>query len=175
MKIRQIQAISTSLLCVFIAFSTNANTNTPSTITPGGSMSQAQELIPTNATPGEQFLLANKKKKGVVTLADGLQYKIIKQGHGPKPTGFDTVAVHYKGTLIDGSEFDSSYKRGEPATFPVSGVIPGWTEALKLMPVGSTWMLYIPSALAYGEAGAPPSIGPNETLIFEVKLLEIKK
>jgi len=124
---------------------------------------------------GEVFLDKNKTKKGVVTLNDGLQYKIIKKGTGPKPTLQDTVTVHYLGHLVNGTEFDSSYKRGEPATFPVSGVIPGWTEALQLMPVGSTWELYIPASLAYGEQGAPPSIGPNETLIFKVQLLEIKK
>ena len=122
---------------------------------------------------GEAFLAANKTKPGVVTLSDGLQYKVIVAGKGPKPKDNDTVTVHYQGKLIDGSEFDSSYKRGEPATFPVLGVIPGWTEALKLMPVGSTWELYIPSSLAYGEQGAPPVIGPNQTLIFTVQLLKI--
>jgi FKBP-type peptidyl-prolyl cis-trans isomerase len=120
---------------------------------------------------GAIFLEENKKKPGVVTLADGLQYKIITQGKGPKPTGKSQVKVHYLGTLIDGTEFDSSYKRGEPITFPVNAVIPGWTEALQLMPVGSTWELYIPAKLAYGEFGAPPIIGPNETLIFRVNLI----
>jgi FKBP-type peptidyl-prolyl cis-trans isomerase FklB len=126
-----------------------------------------------NKSAGEEFLAANKLKPGVVTLPDGLQYKVIKEGTGPKPTGSDTVKVHYAGTLIDGTEFDSSYKRGQPATFPVNGVIPGWTEALKLMKVGSTWELYIPSSLAYGANGAPPIIGPNQTLIFKVELLDI--
>ncbi len=124
---------------------------------------------------GESFLLANKTKPGVVTLADGLQYKILTQGNGAKPTESDVVTVHYSGTLINGTEFDSSYKRGTPASFPVGGVIAGWSEALKLMPVGSTWMLYIPASLAYGEQGAPPSIGPNETLIFKVNLIAINK
>jgi len=124
---------------------------------------------------GAAFLAANARKPGVVTLPDGLQYKIITEGKGEKPTANDTVTVHYSGTLIDGKEFDSSYKRGEPATFPVSGVIAGWTEALQLMPAGSTWELYIPAKLAYGEQGAPPVIGPNETLIFKVELLSVKK
>jgi FKBP-type peptidyl-prolyl cis-trans isomerase FklB len=124
---------------------------------------------------GEAYLAANKKKPGVVTLPDGLQYKVITQGKGNFPGDSDTVTVDYSGTLIDGTEFDSSYKRGTPATFPVQGVIAGWTEALKLMRAGSTWMLYIPPALAYGSQGAPPSIGPNETLIFKVNLIDIKK
>lgn len=120
------------------------------------------------------FLVTNKSKPGVVTLPSGLQYKIITAGTGVKPKLSDTVTVNYAGTLINGKEFDSSYKRGEPATFPVSGVIPGWTEALQLMPVGSTWELYIPANLAYGAYGVPPSIGPNQTLIFKVELLAIK-
>lgn len=121
------------------------------------------------------FLKQNKKNKGVVTLPSGLEYKIIKQGTGPKPKDSDIVTVNYSGTLVNGTEFDSSYKRNEPASFPVGGVIAGWTEALKLMPVGSTWMLYIPSDLAYGEQGSPPAIPANATLIFKVELLEIKK
>lgn len=129
----------------------------------------------TKKMPGEAFLDANKNKPGVITLPDGLEYKIIKQGNGPKPTETDTVTVNYAGKLVDGTEFDSSYKRGQPASFPVVGVIPGWTEALKLMPVGSTWELYVPASLAYGDQGAPPSIGPNETLIFKVELLGIQK
>lgn len=128
-----------------------------------------------NKQTGDAFLSSNKAKPGVVTLKDGLQYKVIKQGQGTTPKAEDTVTVNYAGTLIDGTEFDSSYKRGEPATFPVSGVIPGWTEALQMMKPGSTWMLYIPSSLAYGEQGAPPNIGPNETLIFKVELLDVKK
>lgn len=124
---------------------------------------------------GEAFLAANKSKPGVVTLADGLQYKTLEKGTGPKPTLNDVVEVHYEGKLVDGTVFDSSYKRGETATFPVGGVIEGWTKALQLMPVGSTWELYIPSNLAYGAQGAPGAIGPNETLIFKVKLIAIKK
>ena len=138
---------------------------------------KTQEQTPavTNKLMGEKFLAKNKLKKGVVTLPDGLQYKVITSGKGPKPADTDTVTVNYAGKLIDGTEFDSSYKRGEPASFPVSGVIQGWTEALKLMKVGSTWELYIPSSLAYGEQGTAPTIGPNETLIFKVNLISINK
>lgn len=128
-----------------------------------------------NKAAGEKFLSENKNKPGVVTLADGLQYKIIKQGKGKKPVDGDTVTVNYAGKLINGTEFDSSYKRGEPTSFEINNVIPGWTEALKLMPEGSTWELYIPASLAYGEQGAPPAIGPNETLIFKVDLIAVKK
>jgi FKBP-type peptidyl-prolyl cis-trans isomerase FklB len=123
---------------------------------------------------GEAFLAANKAKEGVVTLPSGLQYKIIKAGDGKKPANTDSVECNYRGTLIDGTEFDSSYKRGQPATFRVTGVIPGWTEALQLMPEGSKWQLFIPSELAYGPRGAGGAIGPNETLIFELDLLGIK-
>lgn len=128
-----------------------------------------------NQTASDAFLAANKKKPGVVTLSDGLQYKIITPGKGERPTGSDTVTVHYEGKLIDGTEFDSSYKRGEPTSFPVNGVIPGWVEALKLMKPGATWELYIPASLAYGEQGAPPAIGPNQALIFKVNLLGVNK
>jgi FKBP-type peptidyl-prolyl cis-trans isomerase FklB len=123
----------------------------------------------------EAFLTTNKGKAGVTTTASGLQYEVIKMGTGPKPTAQNTVKVHYVGTLIDGSEFDSSVKRKEPATFPVSGVIPGWTEALQLMPVGSKFKLCIPSSIAYGATGAGETIKPFSTLIFEVELLEIVK
>ena len=129
-----------------------------------------------NKKEGEAFLAANKTKEGVVTLPSGLQYKILKEGNGPKPTASDSVVCNYRGTLINGTEFDSSYKRGEPATFPVTGVIKGWTEALQLMPVGSKWQLFIPPDLAYGPRGTPGGpIGPNATLIFEVELLSIKE
>jgi FKBP-type peptidyl-prolyl cis-trans isomerase FklB len=129
-----------------------------------------------NKKEGEAFLAANKTKEGVVTLPSGLQYKILTPGTGPKPTASDSVVCNYKGTLINGSEFDSSYKRGEPATFPVTGVIKGWTEALQLMPVGSKWQLFIPPDLAYGPRGTPGGpIGPNATLIFEVELISIKE
>ena len=122
---------------------------------------------------GEQFLAENKNKEGVVTLPSGLQYKILTEGNGPKPKASDTVRCHYEGRLINGQVFDSSIRRGEPAEFPVSGVIAGWVEALQLMPVGSKWQLYIPSELAYGTHGAGQSIGPNETLIFDVEVLAI--
>lgn len=127
-----------------------------------------------NRKEGEIFLAENKTKEGVVTLPSGLQYKILKAGDGKKPTEADTVEANYRGTLINGTEFDSSYRRGQPATFKVTGVIPGWTEALKLMPVGSKWQLFIPPQLAYGERGAGGYIGPNATLIFELELLAIK-
>jgi FKBP-type peptidyl-prolyl cis-trans isomerase FklB len=131
-----------------------------------------QEDAAVNKKAGEAFLAANKTKEGVVTLPSGLQYKILKAGTGPKPTTSDSVVCNYKGTLIDGKEFDSSYKRGEPATFPVTGVIKGWTEALQLMPVGSKWQLFVPSDLAYGDPGRP-GIDPGATLIFEVELVSI--
>ena len=128
-----------------------------------------------NKKEGDAFLAANKTKEGVVVLPSGLQYKILTPGTGPKPTATDSVVCNYKGTLINGTEFDSSYKRGEPATFPVTGVIKGWTEALQLMPVGSKWQLFIPPDLAYGARGTPGGpIGPNATLIFEVELISIK-
>lgn len=127
-----------------------------------------------NRKEGDAFLAENKKKQGVVTLANGLQYKILKKGTGRKPKESETVTVHYRGRLIDGTEFDSSFKRGEPATFPVNGVIKGWVEALQLMPVGSMWELYIPPELGYGEQGAGQVIGPNQTLIFEIELLSIR-
>jgi FKBP-type peptidyl-prolyl cis-trans isomerase len=126
-----------------------------------------------NKKDGEAFLAANKKKDGVITLASGLQYKVIKMGTGPKPTSLQIVTCNYRGTFIDGKEFDSSTRYGRPAEFPVNGVIKGWTEALQLMPVGSKWELYIPSDLAYGEKGSQPTIRPNSTLIFEIELLSI--
>ena len=128
----------------------------------------------TNKKEGEEFLAANKTKEGVVTLPSGLQYKILKEGAGPKPSATDSVVCNYRGTLLNDTEFDSSYKRGQPATFPVGGVIKGWTEALQLMPVGSKWQLFVPSELAYGQRGPSPEIGPNSTLIFEVELLSIQ-
>lgn len=127
-----------------------------------------------NKKAGEDFLAANKTKSGVQTTASGLQYKVIKMGSGPKPTPDKTVSVHYRGTLIDGTEFDSSIKRGQPAEFGVGQVIRGWTEGLQLMPVGSKFEFYIPSELAYGANGAGGQIGPNSVLIFEVELLAIK-
>jgi FKBP-type peptidyl-prolyl cis-trans isomerase FklB len=128
----------------------------------------------TNKKEGEAFLAANKTKDDVVTLPSGLQYKILQEGTGPKPSASDSVVCNYKGTLLDNTEFDSSYKRGQPATFQVGQVIHGWTEALQLMPVGSKWQLFIPAELAYGQQGAGSGIGPNATLIFEVELLSIQ-
>ena len=133
-----------------------------------------QKLSEKNKADGEKFLAENAKKEGVKTLPSGLQYKEITPGKGKSPKTTDTVSTHYKGTLIDGTEFDSSYKRGEPVTFPVSGVIAGWTEALQLMKEGAKWQLFIPSNLAYGERGAGREIGPNATLIFEVELISVK-
>jgi FKBP-type peptidyl-prolyl cis-trans isomerase FklB len=145
-----------------------------------GQLRQQQEVAAratgeANRKAGEAFLAENKTKDGVVTLPSGLQYKIITPGTGPKPTATDTVVCNYRGTLLDGTEFDSSYKRGQPATFPVSGVIKGWTEAVQLMPVGSKWQLFIPASLAYGDRGAGPDIGPDSTLIFEVELVSIQE
>lgn len=128
-----------------------------------------------NKESGQKFLEENKTKEGVVTLESGLQYKILKKGTGAIPKATDKVTTNYKGTLVDGTVFDSSYDRGKPATFPVNGVIKGWTEALQLMPVGSKWELYIPSDLAYGKRGAGQVIGPDETLIFEIELISIDK
>jgi len=127
-----------------------------------------------NKKEGDAFLATNKTKEGVTTLPSGLQYKILTAGTGPKPTATDSVVCNYRGTLINGKEFDSSYKRGEPATFPVNGVIKGWTEALQLMPVGSKWQLFVPADLAYGDRGAGTDIGPGSTLIFEVELVSIQ-
>lgn len=122
---------------------------------------------------GAAFLAANSKKEGVVTLPSGLQYKVIKEGNGPKPKATDKVTTHYHGTLIDGTVFDSSVQRNQPATFPVNGVIKGWVEALQLMPTGSKWRLFVPYNLAYGERGAGSTIKPFATLIFDVELLKI--
>jgi FKBP-type peptidyl-prolyl cis-trans isomerase FklB len=127
-----------------------------------------------NLDAGKKFLAENKSKEGVQTTASGLQYKVIKMGDGPKPTSSDRVKCHYKGTLIDGKQFDSSIERGEPAVFPVTGVIAGWTEVLQMMPVGSKWQVFIPSELGYGDRGAGDDIGPNATLIFEIELLGIE-
>lgn len=135
-----------------------------------------KELMEKYKKQGEDFLAENKKKEGVKTLPDGLQYKVIKAGTGKKPKADDTVTVNYRGTLIDGSEFDSSYRRGQPTTFPVSGgMIKGWSEALQLMQEGAKWELFVPSNLAYGERGMGGIIGPNSTLIFEVELVSIKE
>ena len=135
---------------------------------------EAKAVGDKNMKEGDAFLAANKTKEGVVTLPSGVQYKVLSAGTGPKPTLEQTVVCQYRGTLIDGKEFDSSYKRGQPATFPVKGVIKGWAEVLQLMPVGSKWQVFIPPDLAYGTRGAGADIGPNATLIFEIELVAIK-
>jgi FKBP-type peptidyl-prolyl cis-trans isomerase FklB len=127
-----------------------------------------------NKARGKSWLEENKKRPGVVELPSGLQYEVVTQGSGPKPGPQSMVTTHYAGTLTDGKKFDSSYDRGEPAQFPVNGVIRGWTEALQLMNEGSKWKLYIPSDLAYGDPGMPPNIGPGETLVFEVELIKVE-
>jgi len=134
-----------------------------------------QALATSGKAEGDKFLADNKVKDGVKTTESGLQYKIITAGTGATPTATDTVVTHYTGTLVNGKVFDSSHKRNAPATFPVNGVIKGWTEALQLMKVGAKWQLVIPAELAYGERGAGASVGPNQVLIFEIELLEIKK
>jgi FKBP-type peptidyl-prolyl cis-trans isomerase len=134
-----------------------------------------KEKAQKNLAEGEKFLAENKTKEGIKTTDSGLQYKVLEEGEGPSPKAGDTVTVHYRGTLVDGTEFDSSYQRGEPATFPLTGVIPGWTEALQLMKKGSKWVLFIPSELAYGERGAGNRIPPNSTLIFEVEMISYQE
>jgi FKBP-type peptidyl-prolyl cis-trans isomerase FklB len=166
MKFRLITAMSLSLLFASQVYAADVD------ITPATAQSASQDK---NRQIGEAFLKKNKANPGVVTLADGLQYKVITPGSGPKPTDQDVVTVEYAGKLIDGTEFDNSAKHGGTIDFQLGQVIPGWVEALKLMQPGSTWEIYIPSDLAYGEAGAPPSIGSNETLIFKVKLVSFKK
>ncbi len=138
-------------------------------------MAFQKEMMEKQKQRGEAFLSENRKKEGVKTLPSGLQYKVIKAGTGKKPKVNDTVTVNYRGTLIDGTEFDSSFRRGQPAAFPVSGVIPGWTEALPLMQEGAKWQLFVPPNLAYGERGAGGLIGPNATLIFEVELISVQE
>ncbi len=135
---------------------------------------ERKALAEKNAKAGQEFLAANKKKEGVKELPSGLQYKVIKAGSGKQPGADDTVTVNYRGTLINGKQFDSSYDRGQPATFPLSGVIQGWQEALQNMKEGAKWQIYVPAKLAYGGRGAGADIGPNETLIFDVELLEVK-
>lgn len=171
MKLSLITFLSVGLLSMNVL----AATHTQNTSSAPGGVSQMQTTAAKNQALSDAFLEANKLKQGVKTLSDGLQYKVINDGNGTQPTINDTVTVHYSGTLIDGTEFDSSYKRGEPMTFPLRNVIPGWVEALQLMKVGATWELYIPASLAYGEQGAPPIIGPNQMLVFKVTLLDVKK
>jgi FKBP-type peptidyl-prolyl cis-trans isomerase FklB len=141
----------------------------------GEMVAKQEEIAKKNKIDGEAFLAENKKKEGVKTLPSGLQYKVIKAGTDKKPKLSDSVTSHYRGTLIDGTEFDSSYKRGQPVTFPVSGVIPGWTEALQLMGEGAKWQIFVPSNLAYGERGAGIVIGPNATLFFEIEIISIQE
>ncbi|MEO5364133.1 MAG: FKBP-type peptidyl-prolyl cis-trans isomerase [Magnetococcus sp. DMHC-8] len=136
---------------------------------------ESQTVANKNRTEGEAFLAKNKERKEVTTTVSGLQYEVLTPGNGPKPKATDTVKVHYQGTLLDGTEFDSSYKRKEPVSFPLDRVIPGWTEGLQLMPVGAKYRFFIPADLAYGKRGAPPKIGGDATLKFEVELLEIVK
>jgi FKBP-type peptidyl-prolyl cis-trans isomerase FklB len=138
-------------------------------------IAQKKELSEKNKKEGEAFLAENREKEGIVTTQSGLQYEVLEKGTGKTPQATDTVTVNYRGTLIDGTEFDSSYRRGQPASFKVNGVIRGWTEALQLMKEGAKWKLYIPSSLAYGERGAGRNIGPNATLIFEVELISINE
>ena len=147
--------------------------NQANAIVQGYMMEKKQEASKGNIEAGKKFLEENAKRDGVVTLPSGLQYEVLQKGEGPMPKATDKVTVHYHGTLIDGKVFDSSVERGQPATFPVNGVIPGWVEALQLMNVGAKWKLFIPSELAYGERGAGADIGPFSTLIFEVELLGI--
>ncbi|MBI3546125.1 MAG: FKBP-type peptidyl-prolyl cis-trans isomerase [Gammaproteobacteria bacterium] len=137
-------------------------------------MEKQQAMAAKNTEAGKAFLEANKKKEGVVSLPSGLQYKVITEGKGKQPKATDTVVAHYRGSLINGTEFDSSYKRNEPATFPLTGVIKGWQEVLPLMKEGSKWQVYIPAELGYGDRGAGNVIGPNETLIFDIELVSVK-
>jgi FKBP-type peptidyl-prolyl cis-trans isomerase FklB len=134
---------------------------------------QQEQIGQKNVEQGKAFLAANKEKPGVTTLDNGLQYKVITAGSGKSPQETDSVTVHYRGTLIDGTEFDSSYSRGEPTTFPVNRVIPGWTQALQLMEEGAKWQVFIPSELAYGPRGAGAQIGPNATLVFDIELIKV--
>ena len=134
---------------------------------------EQKKLADENADAGRAFLAANKDKPGVVTTESGLQYKVVKAGSGKKPAATDNVTVHYTGTLIDGTEFDSSHKRGQPATFQLDRVIPGWTEVLQLMEEGAKWQVFIPSELAYGPRGPSPVIGPNSTLLFDIELIKV--
>lgn len=173
MRHKLITALSLAMLCIpAYADTTPATTEQPAVT---AEADPAQSVAEKNRVAGAAFLKANKSKPGVITLPDGLQYKIIEAGKGEKPTDNDIVVVDYAGHLLDGSEFDNSAKHGGPSEFPVGQVIPGWTEILKMMPVGSTWEIYVPSDLAYAEQGAPPLIDPNQTLIFKITLHSIKK
>lgn len=178
MKSLWIQAVVLGSMASFTGMQAYAaDMNTSSTKTTSSTVS----TVTTTVDPAEKakqdgtaFMEKNKTEAGMVTLPSGLQYKVMEAGTGKKPSKNDTVTVDYEGTLLNGAVFDSSYKRGQPASFPVSGVIAGWQEALQLMPMGSTWMLYIPPELAYGKAGAGGMIGPNETLVFKVHLISVQ-
>jgi FKBP-type peptidyl-prolyl cis-trans isomerase FklB len=139
-----------------------------------GRAQQAAQAAETNKTEGQAFLKANQSKPGIVTLPSGLEYQVLTQGTGPKPKATDSVICNYTGTLLDGTQFDSSARHGGPATFPVEGVIKGWTEALQLMPAGSKWRIFVPSDLAYGPQGAGQDIGPNAVLVFEIELVSVQ-
>jgi FKBP-type peptidyl-prolyl cis-trans isomerase FklB len=156
------------------AHAQDSNTTTAGAAAGAQSVQTAVDPAEKNKQTGAKFMEDNKAKSGVVTLPSGLQYSVIEAGKGKKPTASDMVTVDYEGKLLNDQVFDSSYKRGQPASFPVNGVIAGWQEALQLMNEGSTWMLYIPPNLAYGEAGAGPAIGPNETLVFKVHLIKVQ-
>ena len=136
---------------------------------------EMEAMVAKNEAEGVAFLAENAKKEGVVVTESGLQYKVLEPGEGDSPQATDVATVHYRGTLVDGTQFDSSYDRGQPATFPVGGVIAGWTEALQLMKPGAKWQLVIPAELAYGERGAGQDIGPNATLLFDVELISVEK
>jgi FKBP-type peptidyl-prolyl cis-trans isomerase FklB len=171
MKLKVLTAVSVSIA----ALSASAYAADNADITPAAIQSATAQPMDKAQIAGQAFLNANKTKPGVVALPDGLQYKVLTPGNGPKPDESDIVTVKYEGKLIDGTVFDSSEAHGGTTDFPLGQVISGWVEALKLMPKGSTWEVYIPSDLAYGPAGAPPNIGPNETLIFKVTLVDFKK
>jgi FKBP-type peptidyl-prolyl cis-trans isomerase FklB len=171
MKLKLLTVVSSGIA----ALSVSAYAADTADITPAAIQSAQAQPMDKAQVAGQAFLTANRTKPGVVALADGLQYKVITPGSGPKPDESDIVTVKYEGKLIDGTVFDSSEAHGGTTDFPLGQVISGWVEALKLMPKGATWEVYIPSDLAYGSAGAPPNIGPNETLIFKVTLVDFKK
>ena len=175
MNFKLLTAITLSTLCIQAHADTSTTTTATTTANAATAATASQDPASMNRQKGQAFLSTNKSKAGVVTLPDGLQYKVITKGKGNKPGANDVVTVEYTGKLINGTVFDSSSQHGGTANFPVGQVIPGWTEALQLMPVGSTWEIYVPENLAYGDQGAAPAIGPNETLIFEIKLLDSKK
>lgn len=183
MKLKLVAVISLAFACTHVQAETTQAPQMPSQpqpqtqtqMPPQTTMDANQNEADKNKKDGDAFLQQNKTKPGVVSLPDGLQYKVLVAGNGAKPEEKDMVTVEYVGSFIDGKEFDNSAKHGGSINFPVGQVIPGWVEALKLMPVGSTWEIYIPPTLAYGDKGVPPVIGPNQTLIFKIKLIDAKK